>query len=341
MTKRVSDRYRAGERRTTGEPLAASWRPTAESATASTNGKRRPVRRRTGFRGVLATYGWRVYAVPVLVAVTALVLIQTAGEDGAGARAENTGGDAAAPGDASAPETPVVTEKPAVPQNLKIPTAELPPGPNFPNAGGGKWTVLPGTTPRVGTGGDLYTYTIEVEEGIDLAPYGGIDSFGRLVDATLADPRGWAAGGTVSVQRVDGDADPDIRISLSTPETVHRPDFCGYSIKYESSCWRRSEKRVMINLARWVRGALAFGGDIGSYREYAINHEIGHAFGRGHTGCKNENDLAPVMMQQSFGTANNYVSQLNDQAGNSDPVRADGKTCRFNQWPNPQAQPPT
>ena len=47
------------------------------------------------------------------------------------------------------------------------------------------------------------------------------------------------------------------------------------------------------------------------------------------------------MMQQTFGTANNYVAQLNDQVGNSDPVNADGKTCRFNQWPNPQAQPAT
>ncbi len=289
---------------------------------------------------MLETYGWQLYAVPVLLVVTALVLVQTVGEDGVDARAEQNGGAAAGAQGEETPETPVVTEKPVVPQNLKIPTADLPPGPNFPAAGADKWTVLPGTTPRVGTGGDLYTYTVEVEEGIDLAPYGGLDSFGRLVDATLADPRGWAAGGTVSVQRVDGDADADIRISLATPETVHKPEYCGYSIKYESSCWRRSEKRVMINLARWVRGALAFSGDIGSYREYAINHEIGHAFGRGHTGCENEGDLAPVMMQQSFGVANNYVAQLNDQAGNADPVQADGKTCRFNQWPNPQAQPP-
>jgi hypothetical protein len=136
------------------------------------------------------------------------------------------------------------------------------------------------------------------------------------------------------------DVQPDIRISLSTPNTVHRPDYCGYSIKYESSCWRRSEKRVMINLARWVRGALAFGGDIGSYREYAINHEIGHAFGNGHVGCKKEGDLAPVMMQQTFGTNNDFVARLNDQVGNVDPVQPDGKTCRFNQWPNPQARPP-
>jgi hypothetical protein len=312
------------------EPLAASWRPVDDAP---------PEKRRRG-RGFLSTYGWRVYAVPVLVALTVLVFVQTAGDDPAQTpqRLEAAQGDDSANSDVY-DDGPGVSERPAVPQNLKIPTADLPPGPAYPQAGGGEWTVMPGRTARVGTGGRLYTYTIEVEKGIDLTPYGGPDSFGRLVDSTLADPRGWPATGQVSVQRVDGNADPDIRISLSTPETVHRPDYCGYSIKYESSCWRRSEKRVMINLARWVRGALAFGGDIGSYREYAINHEIGHAFGNGHEGCPQDGGLAPVMMQQTFGTANNYVAQLNDQAGNSDPVNADGKTCRFNQWPNPQARP--
>jgi len=317
------------------EPLAAKWRPTDDPP----SGRRKPVRRK---KRTLAAYGWRVYAVPILLAVTALVVVQTVNDDGstgAEASGQEDVSDAVNTGDVySGPE---ITEKPAKPSDPSIPTAELPAGPNFLQGGNGEFALIPGTTDRVGTGGKLYKYTIEIENGIDLAPYGGIDSFGRLVDSTLADPRGWAGTGQVSVQRVDGDADPDIRFTLATPDTIHRPDYCGHSIKYESSCWRGSEKRVMINLSRWVRGALAFGGDIGSYREYAINHEIGHAFKKGHVGCAEEGGLAPVMMQQSFGTANNYVALLNDQAGNTDPVQADGKTCRFNQWPNPQAQPPT
>jgi hypothetical protein len=326
-----------GERRVTAEPLAAKWRPTDDPP----SGRRRAVRRK---KSVMAAYGWRVYAVPILLAVTALVVVQTVNDDGStGAAAsgqENTADtDSVNSGDVYS--GPTVTEKPAKPNDPNIPTAELPAGPNFLQGGNGEFTLVPGTTERMGNGGKLYKYTIEIENGIDLAPYGGIDSFGRLVDSTLADPRGWAATGQVSVQRVDGDENPDIRFTLATPDTIHRPDYCGYSIKYESSCWRSGEKRVMINLARWVRGAMAFGGDIGSYREYAINHEIGHAFRKGHVGCAEEGGLAPVMMQQSFGTANNYVAQLNDQAGNTDPVQADGKTCRFNQWPNPQAQPPT
>ncbi len=331
MTKRVQDRYRAGERRTSAKPLEASWHP------ADGQRKRRP-KRPTGIRGALASYGWRIYALPVLVAVTVLVLIDTTGDDGGGAQAQQ-GDDTAQDGQTSeAP--PDVSESPAVPPDLNIPSADLPNGAAYPEQGNGEFTVLPGRGERVGTGGDLYTYTVEVEGGIDLAPIGGLDSFTSLVDATLAEPRGWAASGQVSVQRVDGDEEPDIRMTLATPKTLQTPDYCGRSIPYESSCWRNSEKRVMINLARWIRGAVAYAGNIGDYRIYAINHEIGHAFRRGHVGCAAEGELAPVMMQQSFGVSNDYVAQLNDQAGNSDPVDANGLTCRPNPWPNPQAQPP-
>lgn len=334
VAKQVQDRYRAGGRRTSAEPLRASWRPT-EDGEAPRGRKSAP--RKKGLRRLISTYGWRIYALPILVAVTALVLMDTTGEDGTDARADQAG--VVGPGANDPAQSPVVTESPAVPPDLNIPTAELPGGPDYLQTGGGNWTVLPGRGERVGTAGELYTYTVEIEDGIDLTALGGNDSFARLVDSTLAEARGWTSTGQVSLQRVDGDEEPDIRISLSTPDTVHRPDYCGFSIKYESSCWRRSEQRVMINLARWMRGALAFGGDIGSYRSYAINHEIGHAFGRGHVGCENAGELAPVMMQQSFGVANDFVAQLNDQAGNSDPVTADGKTCQYNAWPNPQAQP--
>jgi hypothetical protein len=288
---------------------------------------------------VLSTYGWRIYAIPVLVAVTVLVFVQTYGGDsaatGSGQAVQGQAGrQPAGDGDVA----PNVSEQPAVPPDLKIPTAELPKGAPYPQGGKGKWNVLSGSGKKIGNGGDLFTYSIEVEQGIDLAPYGGNDSFASLVDTTLADPRSWAGTGQVSLRRVDGDANPDIRISLSTPNTVHKTEYCGYSIKYESSCWRRDQSRLMINLARWVRGATVFGGDIGNYRIYAINHEIGHAFGKGHSGCAKDGGLAPVMMQQSFGVSNNYVAKLNEKAGYDDPVRADGKTCKYNPWPNPQAR---
>jgi len=292
---------------------------------------------------LLSTYGWRIYALPVLMVVTALVVWDTARDAPRDERSGVGGSMDAALGersDSDGPTEPGATEVPQAPVDLNIPTAELPNGGNYSQSGRHTWRVIPGSGPRVGTGGRLYTYTVEVEDGIDPAEYGGDALFAKFVDETLADPRGWTSTGSLSVQRVDADANPMFRISLSTPDTTHGPDLCGFSIRYESSCWRESARRVVINLARWVRGAKAFGGNMLLYQQYAINHEIGHAFDNGHVGCRNNGELAPVMMQQSFGVANDYVAQLNNvTGGDRNSVPADGRVCTPNPWPNPQAQP--
>ncbi|GAA3063555.1 DUF3152 domain-containing protein [Actinokineospora globicatena] len=327
-TPEAGERYRRSGRRTSAEPLAASWQP------------ERP--RKARKRGFLATYGWRVYAVPVLIAVTALVAVRTAGD-----KAESV---ASAPSEQATEQVnpvteggsgvPDVTERPPGPVDVNIPTAELPNGGAFTQTGKVTFHVVPGSGPKIGTGAKFFTYTVEVEDGIDPASYGGDDAFASLVDSTLADPRGWTGLGEISVQRVAADfPNPSFRISLTTPDTAHRGEMCGFSIKYESSCYRSSEKRVMINLARWSRGAVVFGGDMLTYRQYALNHEVGHAFRNNHVGCPQAGALAPVMMQQSFGVANDYVAQLNKAVGNPDPVKADGLVCKPNAWPNPQARP--
>jgi hypothetical protein len=309
--------------RRAGQPLQAAWEPPAQPRTR---------------RGFLRTYGWRVYALPILLVLTALVLFQTLGKDGP-ARASGSGEVDPVVGDSSpGSSAPAATEQGVTPVDLHIPTAELPGGGSYTQGAAGSWHVVPGHGDRVGNGGKLFTYTVEIENGIDPATYGGDEAFAKLIDQTLADPRGWAGTGQVSVQRIDSGT-PTMRISLSAPDTVHRPDQCGYQIKYETSCFRRDEQRVLINLARWVRGALAFDGDMITYRQYAINHEVGHAFGNGHVGCGAEGSLAPVMMQQTLGVANNFVAELNKVAGYHEPVAADGKTCKPNAWPNPQAKP--
>ncbi len=322
------DRYRPGARRTTAEPLTAAWRPEPPN-----RGKRK--------RGFLATYGWRVYALPVLLALTVLVVAQTAGEKAPDAAVAGGGQvERVDPATEGGPSTPDVTEKPPGPVDVNVPSAELPNGGAFTQTGKGTWHGVPGSGPKIGAGSKFYTYTVEVEDGIDASVFGGDAAFAGLIDQTLADPRGWTGLGEISVQRVEPNTpDPTFRISLTSPDTAHRPDMCGYSIKYESSCYRGSEKRVMINLARWVRGAVAFGGDMLTYRQYAINHEVGHAFRNNHVGCTQPGGLAPVMMQQSFGVANDYVAQLNRAVGMRDLVKADGLVCKPNAWPNPQARP--
>ena len=98
---------------------------------------------------------------------------------------------------------------------------------------------------------------------------------------------------------------------------------CGYAIRYEASCWKSDIGRVLINGARWVRGAGAFDGQLGLYRQYAINHEVGHVFNNPHVPCPANGALAPVMMQQSFGTANDYLAQLTEEnpQGTQNPAR--------------------
>ncbi|GAB3871902.1 DUF3152 domain-containing protein [Kibdelosporangium lantanae] len=313
--------------------MAAAWQPDAEEVEKSIRDIR-PVRPK---RGLLAVYGWRLYAIPILLVITALVVWDTAKDKPADAVAAGGPQNAAATGGAAAESGAV--EKPVVPVDLKVPTADLPPGADFTQAGAGTFRVVPGQGDRIGQpGAKLYTYDVEIENGITAAEVGGgDDAFAGLVDRTLSDARSWTgADSKVAIQRVTDK--PTIRVSLTTPETTHK--LCGLNIPYESSCRLSKDGRVVINLARWVRGAIAFDGDIGLYRQYAINHEVGHAFGNGHQGCVDNGTLAPVMMQQTFGVSDDFVAKLNDAVpGSRDPVKADGKVCKPNAWPNPQGRP--
>jgi hypothetical protein len=307
------------------EPLRAARKPLEQ---------RKPVQR----KGFLNTYGWRVYALPVLAVVTVLVVVQSATAPAPSAESAQTAQSEAAPAQAGGPVTASagIPENPAAPVDLNGETAVLPNGGDFTESGSGNWHVVPGSGDKVGTG-RLYRYTVEVEDGIDPSSYAGDDSFASAVQGILSDAKSWTADGKLALQRVDGvSARPDFRVSLTTPNTTHRPDTCGFSITYEASCFRSSKHRVLINLARWVRGAKAYGPNLSGYRVYAINHEVGHALGHSHVGCGGNGQPAPVMMQQSFGVSDDYVARLNDvPGGDRGAVPADDLTCVPNEWPFP------
>lgn len=164
----------------------------------------------------------------------------------------------------------------------------------YPIRGAGDWHIADGRGAVGGTGGRLLRYQVAVEKGIR-----NLDAadFGAQVSAILADPRSWVGTGRVRLQRVGPQDPPDFVVYLATPAT--RDDLCARGYDRYTSC--RNGDKVVINVARWVRGAIRVGGDLRSYRQYTVNHEVGHRLGHGHERCPGHGRPAPLMQQQTLG----------------------------------------
>jgi hypothetical protein len=165
-----------------------------------------------------------------------------------------------------------------------------------PNSGSGRF-ILAGTGgPVRGTAGRLHRYRIGVEDGTAQE----VDAFADAIDAVLGDPRGWAAAGTLRLQRVPAGAAADFSVLLATPVTSEA--ICatgGLQTAGFTSC--RLPGRVVLNLARWLTGVQRYGAPLAEYRHYLVNHEVGHQLGHGHEACPGRGRPAPVMQQQTYG----------------------------------------
>jgi hypothetical protein len=262
-------------------------------------------------------YGWRAYALPALTVITALALF---GGNSPKVRAAIGGNQ---PSSRTSQQTPTSPPNAASSSQLKIddpgansvkqalPALQLPPGPVYTNQGSGTFRVLPGSSAVIGKG-QLRRFDIQVENGVQ-----GVDEkqFATVVMQALGDRRSWTATGQVALQRVSS-GPVSFHVSLSSAMTVRA--LCGYSLPVETSCYDGGDSRVVLNVARWVRGAKIYASDLATYRIYAVNHEVGHALGHNHAhGCLADG-LAPVMMQQTIGTRT-----------------ASGQICEANPWPFP------
>jgi hypothetical protein len=322
------------------EPLRAQRDPLAESAgrPRANREERRRWRKQTWLGRFVSTYGWRAYALPALVALTVWVVWSTVtGITGSGP--EQAQGPVQGPLTLGASGTAIVGAPPKglTQFDASLPTGILPDGGPYAEAGAKTWHVVPGSDPKVGQGTTkTFTYTVEVEDGVDTTTFGGDDNFARMVSQTLSNPKSWTHNPQLAFTRVDGtfEGQPDFRVSLTSPMTLR--EGCGYEIPIETSCYNPNyapdgQPRVFLNEARWVRGAVPFQGDVGAYRQYLVNHEIGHAIGyERHEPCDENGQLAPVMMQQTFSTSDNDNSRFDPEW-----VKADGKTCKPNPWPYP------
>ena len=68
-----------------------------------------------------------------------------------------------------------------------------------------------------------------------------------------------------------------------------------------TSC--RVTGKAIINLDRWrlsSRPYVEAKVPLATYRQYVINHEVGHELGQNHQGCPKRGGPAPVMVQQTL-----------------------------------------
>ena len=211
---------------------------------------------------------------------------------------------------------------------------DLPPGGPYTIAGEGTFyeVGVPGAAAGEGTE-KVVRYVVEVEHGVDTAGYGGDQAFATLIDATLMDPRGWINDPRFRFEHVTAADNPSLRIRLTSLDTTAK--LCGAALGTETSCRTTvtGEDTVLINESRWVRGAVPFQGDLGSYRQYVINHETGHALGFAeHVPCPEPGVLAPIMMQQTLSLNNRQIREMNPE----DVYPDNDNTCRPNPWPYPR-----
>lgn len=292
-------------------------------------------------------YGWRAYAIPVLAVVTVFTVIsmfqhpnQTVVEasERSVSQVESSGRTADGQSDGEHGRETEDHERPGR-EPAKLPEGtqaidQLPPGGAYTEAGQGTFTEV-GTPGASGGAGQemVVRYVVEVEDGVNTSAYGGPDAFSAMVDATLLDPRSWTNDPRFRFEHVTSADEPTLRIRLSSVATTR--EMCGGDLGLETSCRTRitGDDAVVVNESRWVRGAAPFEGDIGRYRQYLINHEVGHALGFAeHVACPAAGELAPIMMQQTLSLNNAELHALDSTEVYPD----NADTCFANPWPYPR-----
>lgn len=119
--------------------------------------------------------------------------------------------------------------------------------------------------------------------------------FARVVAATLSDRRGWTRAGFRLLP------DPEARFVLVLAEGDEVDRLClPYDTYGKYSC--QNGPVVAFNADRWRRATPEWTGDLATYRQMLVNHEVGHLLGQHHPPdpqCPAPGTPAPVMAQQS------------------------------------------
>ena len=247
------------------------------SGSAERVGRPRPARGRRGRLSVAVAVAGAALSASVMVACA------PAGED-------------AVPAATTAAAAPI-TQAPRDSDARPIPDSEALTTPTpieYPERGRATWRIAGGRSKVAGRAGTLLRYRVAVERGITGITAG---DFATAVDATLGDRKGWTAGGPWRLQRVGPGREHDFTVYLATPAT--RGVMCQAPESRYVSC--RVGDSVVINVARWVDGIPDYGAGLDVYRQYLVNHEVGHRLGNRHVKCPRKGGPAPVMQQQTLG----------------------------------------
>jgi hypothetical protein len=173
-----------------------------------------------------------------------------------------------------------------------------------PAHGSGRFAYATTRSAVLGSAGPVGRFRVAVEQGSNE----DVTDFAAQVVAILADPRSWTGGGQVRLRMVAGGDPADFTVFLATRETAGRMCWRGGTniriggVPY-TSC--RATGQAIINLDRWRLSAKPYvnaGIPLATYRQYVINHEVGHELGHHHENCPAPGGPAPVMVQQTLTT---------------------------------------
>jgi Protein of unknown function (DUF3152) len=169
----------------------------------------------------------------------------------------------------------------------------------------------------LGSAGAVYAFRVAVEPGLPVS----VAEFTAVVDGALGDYRSWAGAGTVRMLRVPGGSASNFTVLLAQPWTAY--SLCwniGIDIRVNGVPFTNCQAGaiIVINGDRYLGGVSGYGASLTVYRQYAINHEVGHRLGYGHVQCPGAGQPAPVMQQQTISL----------------------QGCLANAWPYPDAAAP-
>ncbi len=124
-----------------------------------------------------------------------------------------------------------------------------------------------------------------------------------MIQRILDDPRGWRGQNYIFVD-VDDITEADVIISKESSARMKRrftaPELYGLSVTTRYTDGRPAE--IWIHADNWNKVPPDFVGSKRLYREYVIQHEMGHVLGYNHERPINISELCPVMYQQTKGT---------------------------------------